>query len=101
MRDRAGDDVHVRISGESHDVRGITVARLAEELAGKVDRVVADRTGLSGVFYMDLEWSRDGSAADTPSIFTALREQLGLKLEPERGDVDIVVIDRVERPAED
>ena len=80
---------------------GITVARLAEELAGKVDRVVADRTGLSGVFYMDLEWSRDGSAADTPSIFTALREQLGLKLEPERGDVDIVVIDRVERPAED
>jgi uncharacterized protein (TIGR03435 family) len=80
---------------------GVTLRRLAEELAGKVDRVVADGTGLSGVFYMNLEWSPDGSAPDTPALFTALHEQLGLKLEPERGAVDIVVIDRVERPVED
>ena len=80
---------------------GITIARLVDELAGKVDRVVADDTKLTGTFYMDLEWSPDGSASDKPSIFTALQEQLGLKLEPERGAVDVVVIDRVERPTQD
>jgi uncharacterized protein (TIGR03435 family) len=80
---------------------GVTIGRLADELAGKVDRVVADGTAFTGAFYMDLQWSADGTSAETPSIFTALREQLGLKLEPERGAVDVVVIDRVERPAED
>ena len=81
---------------------GITMGRLADELAGKVDRVVVDDTGLkSGTFYMDLTWSPDGSAGDTPEIFTALREQLGLRLESERGAVDVLVIDRVERPAAD
>jgi uncharacterized protein (TIGR03435 family) len=80
---------------------GVTMSRLVDELAGKVDRVVGDGTGLSGVYYLDLEWSPDGVSSDTPSIFTVLREQLGLKLEPERGAVDVVVIDRVERPATD
>jgi uncharacterized protein (TIGR03435 family) len=80
---------------------GVTMGRLADELAGKVDRVVADDTGLSGVFFMDLEWSPDGSSLDTPSVFSAVREQLGLKLEPERGSVDVVVIERVDRPAAD
>jgi uncharacterized protein (TIGR03435 family) len=80
---------------------GVTMARLVDELAGKVDRVVADDTKLTGTFYMDLEWSPDGSASDKPSIFTALQEELGLKLEPERGAVDVVVIDHIERPTQD
>jgi uncharacterized protein (TIGR03435 family) len=50
---------------------------------------------------MDLEWSPDQSAADKPSIFAAVQEQLGLKLESAREPVDVVVIDHVERPAED
>ena len=52
-------------------------------------------------FYMDLEWSPDAASPDKPSIFTALQEQLGLKLEPERGALDVVVIDHIERPLED
>jgi len=80
---------------------GFTIARFADDLAGNLDRVVVDDTGLTGPFDIDVEWSPDQSASDKPSIFTALQEQLGLKLESERGPVDVVVIDHVERPAED
>jgi len=73
-------------------------------------RPVQDRTGLRGAFDFDLEWTADVralSAAATAtadagtSIFTALQEQLGLKLENTRGPVPVVVIDRVERPKPD
>jgi uncharacterized protein (TIGR03435 family) len=68
-----------------------------------VDRVVVDRTGLSGGFDLALDWTPDelSAAASGTSIFTALQEQLGLKLEPARGPVDVIVIDRVERPTPD
>lgn len=78
-----------------------------------VQRVVVDRTGLDGRFDISLEWTPDRTplplngdtpappASDKPSIFAALQEQLGLKLEAERGPVDVVVIDHVERPTED
>ena len=79
---------------------GMTIARLVDELAGKVDRVIVDDTRLTGPFYIDLEWSPD-PASGKADIFTALQEQLGLKLEPERGAVDVVVIDSIERPTED
>jgi uncharacterized protein (TIGR03435 family) len=82
---------------------GVPIARFAEDLSGNaaVSRVVVDDTRLTGIFDIDVEWSPDQSASDKPSIFTALQEQLGLKLEPERGPVDVVVIDSVERPTED
>ena len=66
-----------------------------------VDRVIVDRTGLNGIYELSLEWARDQSETDKPSIFTALQEQVGLKLETERGPVDVVVIDQVDRPVED
>ena len=70
------------------------------------DRVVVDRTGLAGKFDWDLQWSPEGLAtAAAPaaglSLFTALREQLGLKLEPTREPVDVLVIERAERPMPD
>ena len=58
------------------------------------------RTGLKGSFDVDLEWASD-PGSDKPSIFTAVQEQLGLKLEFERNPVDVLVIDHVERPTED
>ena len=69
-----------------------------------VNRFVEDRTGLRGVFDFDLKWMPDETAATDlsyPSIFTALQEQLGLKLESTKGPVEVLVIDSVERPTED
>jgi uncharacterized protein (TIGR03435 family) len=65
-----------------------------------VDRVIVDRTGLNGIYELNLDWARDQTETDKPSIFTALQEQLGLKLEIESGPVDVVVVDQVERPVE-
>jgi uncharacterized protein (TIGR03435 family) len=68
-------------------------------LGGEVSRVVVDRTGLTGVWDFDLQWSPPDAAhpdPDRPSIFTALQEQLGLRLEATTGPVEVLVIDRVE-----
>jgi uncharacterized protein (TIGR03435 family) len=81
---------------------GITLDRFAEWLSQTVSRVVHNKTRLDGPFDIDLAWSND-SAADSsrPSIFTALPEQLGLKLESTRAPVDVLVIDHVEQPTPD
>jgi uncharacterized protein (TIGR03435 family) len=71
-----------------------------------VDRVVVDRTGLIGFFDFDLSWTPNLSPGattrdDSLSLFTALEEQLGLKLEPIKGAVEVLVIDHVEKPTPD
>jgi uncharacterized protein (TIGR03435 family) len=96
---------------------GFPVSEIARSLSGMVQRVVLDRTGLTGPYEMDLKYTPEQSqlpggppppgvevpAIDPngPSLFTALQEQLGLKLEPQRGPVDVTVIDSIERPVED
>lgn len=89
------------------------VSRLAERLAGILAAQVLDATGLTGNFDLDLAWSPDAidpatgglpanpTAADSGSIFTAIREQLGLKLDSARGPVEVLVIDQIERPIPD
>jgi uncharacterized protein (TIGR03435 family) len=79
----------------------ITVESLAQRLSEITGRVVLDRTGLTGWFDLDVTWAPDQSPDAGPSIFTALQEQLGLKLESTRGPVDVLVIDHVERPTPD
>jgi uncharacterized protein (TIGR03435 family) len=84
---------------------------LASVLSGIVQRIVVDRTDLKGNYDLTIVFAPDQSpqgSADTPvtdsnapSIFTALEEQLGLKLESERGPVDVLVIDHVEKPTPD
>lgn len=70
------------------------------------ERRVFDRTGLTGLFDIELEFTPPRSADDPAasqagvSIFTALREQLGLRLESARGQGEFLVIDRVDRPSE-
>lgn len=73
-----------------------------------LSRMVLDKTGLKGTFDFELQWTPDNlrSAAgstqtDSPSIFAALQEQLGLKLEPQRGPVEFLVVDSIERPTPD
>ena len=79
----------------------LTSDLLMQLLANASGRIVVDQTGLKGPFAIDLEWSQDQTASDKPSIFTAVQEQLGLKLEAARAPVDVLVIDRVERPTPD
>ena len=71
--------------------------------ANGVDRPVLDQTGMTGRYDFTLEWSTTlAGTPDTtaPSIFTAMPEQLGLKLEPRRASVEVFVIDRAEIPSE-
>jgi bla regulator protein BlaR1 len=86
-------------------VGGMTMAEVAAQVIGpQVDRPVVDRTGLEGSFDFDLDFTPLApatAATDAPSIFTALDEQLGLRLEPGRGPVDVLVIESVARPAAD
>ncbi len=70
-------------------------------------RMVVDKTNLSGLYDWTLHWTpwqepSSGELSDSkgPSLFTALQEQLGLKLEPAKGKVDVVVIDHIDRPSE-
>jgi uncharacterized protein (TIGR03435 family) len=73
----------------------VSAEMLAKVLANQLGRSVKDETGLEGVFDFKLEWSPD-QATDGASLFTAIQEQLGLKLEPRRGPVEVLVIDRIE-----
>jgi uncharacterized protein (TIGR03435 family) len=91
-----------------------SVALLAEELAKVVGRVVVDETGIEGRYGLVVRWTPDSAAApgfsageptastfdsSGPSIFTALQEQLGLKLESQKGPVQVLVIDHIEMPS--
>jgi len=72
-----------------------------DELSGKVDRPVIDRTGLKGSFDFTLRWSAEipGGDPGLGSIFTAVQDQLGLKLEAEKRPFEVLIIDSVERPS--
>ncbi len=95
------------------------VSQLASLLAQQLGRPVVDKTGLEGLFDFKLEWTPDetmrgmsplgdspghesSQPVDTsgPTIFSALQEQLGLRLESQRGPVEILVIDHIEKPSE-
>ncbi len=98
-----------------------SMAMLADVLSTYLWRVVIDKTGIKGEYAFKLAWTPmpneygpealglplragnspppDGANAG-PSIFTALKEQLGLRLESQKGPVDMIVVDRIERPSE-
>jgi uncharacterized protein (TIGR03435 family) len=78
----------------------ISMSILASMLAQLLDRTVRDDTGISGDFDVKLDWSPGQTAdVDGPSVFTALQEQLGLKLNPQKGPVEVLIIDSAERPS--
>jgi bla regulator protein BlaR1 len=84
------------------------IDRLVSTLALNLGRHVADETGLTGPFDFTLQWTPDAGAnpgepaadASGPSLFTALTEQLGLKLESRKGPVPVFVIEKIEKPSE-
>jgi uncharacterized protein (TIGR03435 family) len=96
--------------------RNVTIAFFANGMQRTVlDRPVVDQTGLKGKFDFELKWTPDESqylsrggtlppppenAEAPPDLFTAIQQQLGLKLESVKAIVDVIVIDRVEKPSE-
>ncbi|MBZ5612140.1 MAG: TIGR03435 family protein [Acidobacteriia bacterium] len=103
-----------QISGE-----GVPLEMLTNVLSNQLGRPVIDRTGLQGPFDLKLEWTPDPGQAgpfgglpppgvevppppdpNGPSLFTAVQEQLGLRLESTKGPVQMIVIDKVEKPSE-
>jgi uncharacterized protein (TIGR03435 family) len=102
----------MRFGTGSFSAGGITMTSLVTAL--NVDRLVLDRSGLTGSFDVELQWTVErslggatdsatnaGAPPDAPSIFTAVQEQLGLKLESTKAPVDVLVIDHVEQPTPD
>jgi bla regulator protein blaR1 len=110
----------IRIGPGNMAVGGSSLAQFASSLGMFVGRVVVDKTGLAGNYDVNLTWTPDqmpqrppGAPGDQPirlngadidpngpSIFTAVQEQLGLKLDSQRGPVEMLVIDRAEKPVE-
>jgi uncharacterized protein (TIGR03435 family) len=108
--------VELGVSGAGlHQMRGqsVPLSTIAKVLTGPAGRIVIDRTGIAGGFDYQLEWAPDpanmpmingakpdGSNLNAASIFTAVQEQLGLKLESTKGPVEILVIERAEKARE-
>jgi uncharacterized protein (TIGR03435 family) len=78
-----------------------TIRQFLDYLESLAGGRIEDRSGLTGEYDLTLSWSRGSTDVERPEIFTALREQLRLKLEPTRGPVDVLVIDTVQRPTPD
>ena len=76
------------------------LSSLVAMLANTLERTVVDRTGLTGAFDFDVRFAAEQDVS-LPSIFTAVQEQLGLKLESTRGAVEVLVIDQIEKPTPD
>jgi len=101
------------ISGQN-----VQISSIADQLSSILGRTVVDKTGLAGDYDFTLKYTPDmpqaqpgfGNPQDStaappadpsaPSIFVAVQEQIGLKLEPQKGPVDVYVVDRVEKPSE-
>jgi len=92
---------------------GVSLDSVIATISARVGRPVVDETGLTGKYDVLAQWNpgdaaalppSDGSKAlpsdSGPSIFTAIQEQLGLKLESKKGPVEIIVVDRAEKPKE-
>jgi uncharacterized protein (TIGR03435 family) len=101
-----GNLVHIQPLPGGREMAGVTMAELASALSrGELHRRIVDKTGLTGTFGVHVTWTFDAASsanpgtAAGPAIFTALQEQLGLKLESAKGPVEILVIDHIERPS--
>jgi bla regulator protein BlaR1 len=118
VRDSDGPKGMMRMGRGQLSGQAVQLEMLAGSLSSQLGRPVIDRTGLKGNFDFKLEWTPDPGqsggpfggppGADAPpppdpngpSIFTALQEQLGLRLESTKGPVEILIIDRIEKPSE-
>ena len=103
------------MSARSYTAVSVPIANLTPGLSRLLGRKVVDQTGLTSKFDVDVEWTPDetqelrsppgappqpASGGERPSIFTAFQEQLGLKFDSQKGPVEVLVIERAEKPTE-
>lgn len=115
LKESTGNDRGIPVAGYipsgQLSVGNATMADFAKFLQRYVlDRPAVDQTGIAGHFDLELRWTPDNATAKAgdltadeaaaPPLFTAIKEQLGLKLEAKKADTDVFVIDRVEQPSE-
>jgi uncharacterized protein (TIGR03435 family) len=88
------------LPGVSYTIVGqkISMAKLADGLMGHVERPVLDRTEIAGEFDFRIDYAIEGRGDVGPSIFTALQEQLGLRLQTAKGPIETLVSEKAERP---
>lgn len=98
-----GTDCRMQIGSGTLRAPNVRLPEFCELLSQLTGRLVTDATGLDGAFEINLRWTPESQEAtsDAPSLFTALPEQLGLRLETRRGPVRMLVIDSVDRPSPD
>ncbi len=108
----AGGDINnsdTSMNNSDLTATNISMPSLTDVLSQEVERPVVDKTGLTGKFDLKLKWTREGKAGQQetgqdsnapPSLFTALQEQLGLKLQPGKDPVQTLVIDELSPPTE-
>jgi uncharacterized protein (TIGR03435 family) len=91
-------------TSRSLQMTNVSMGDVAHQLQGALDRPVVDETGLKGRYDFNLNWLRADAVAEEeadsalPGLFTAIQEQAGLKVEPSKGEVDVLVIEHVEKP---
>jgi hypothetical protein len=105
----------LRLGRGSMEGCAVELRFFVESLSQQVGRTIVDKTGLKGLYNINLQWTpetppQNNSASPTeaappidangPSIFTAIQEQLGLRLESTKGPVEVLVIDSVQKPSE-
>jgi uncharacterized protein (TIGR03435 family) len=100
----------MNITVDAHGIGMAAFAGITLSTRVNLDRPVTDQTGLTGLFDIHLEFAAANTPSDinggialpgdsAPSIFTALQEQLGLKLSPDKGPVEVLVVDHIEKPS--
>ena len=110
-KDLSNSNSSISLSNGQIKAEGVTLEELAQRLTRSLSddlgRLVIDQTGLTGKYDLTLNWTRamaipaaSDTAPDAPDIFTAIQEQLGLKLESSKAPVPVLVIDHVEMPSE-
>jgi uncharacterized protein (TIGR03435 family) len=105
-----GDGASTSASDGKITAKNVSLAEIArtltQELSRELGRVVVDKTGIAGKYDIAIKWTPDNgdtsasSADNGPSIFTAMEEQLGLRLESSKGPVQVLVIDQLEMPSD-
>ena len=95
-----------RANNGTVSMRGVPLSNFVRNLGGMTGRFVIDKTGLAGPFDLDLQWTPDqalgagGALTDGTSLFAAIQEQLGLRLEAQRAPVEVLIVNSAERPTE-